>query len=305
MADSGRQYRDGDYYMKKDIKFMLGVARNVRYIARSPTFLLPRDEMVRLYIRVKTKQWLMNRFHKVILPPEEVLGIKIDYTHFNTFCYLLDEVFIRQQYYFVSERQDPLIIDCGSNIGMSIVYFKILYPESRIVAFEPYKEAFDKLRNNVESNKIENVDIYHKAIYNKEGTIDFFYNPEHIGSLRMSTSRDRLKIETVNIGLRKVESVLLSSYIQEMVDLLKMDVEGAELGVIVELANRNKLNMIKELIVEYHHHIKKEDDRLSEMLKILEDHRFGYQIRSELALPYKKGKCQDILIYAYQKSIGI
>lgn len=84
-----------------------------------------------------------------------------------------------------------------------------------------------------------------------------------------------------------------------------MDIEGAELDVIEDLANRNRLKLIREAIIEYHHHIRKEDDSLSELLKILESHGFGYQIRSKFALPYEKGISQNIMVYAYQKPLGV
>ena len=234
--------------MKSDIRFMLNVLKTAWNVARSRTFPLAKSMVLRSYIRLKTKQWLLNRFNRVPSPPEDVLGVKMDYTHFNTLCYLFDEMVIRQQYCFACDRPDPLIIDCGSTIGMSIVYFKTLYPQSRIVAFEPFEEAYEKLYKNVRSNKLENVDLHKKAVHGREGTIDFFYNPVHVGSLRMSTSRHRLEVETAHVGHREVESVLLSSYIQEPVDLLKMDIEGAELCVMRELADRDKLSMIGELI---------------------------------------------------------
>ena len=50
---------------------------------------------------------------------------------------LYEDIFINRVYEFEASRPDPRIIDCGSNIGMSVLYFKHVYPEARIVGFEP------------------------------------------------------------------------------------------------------------------------------------------------------------------------
>ena len=55
------------------------------------------------------------------------------------------------------------------------------------------------------------------------------------------------------------------------------------------------------MAIEYHHHMKPEDDNLSKILKILEENGFGYQVNTYLRPPLNKNEFQDILIYAYQK----
>src|SRR5260370_28727380 len=50
---------------------------------------------------------------------------------------LYREIFLARAYFFRSEASSPLIFDCGSNIGLSILFFKHLYPNCRIVSFEP------------------------------------------------------------------------------------------------------------------------------------------------------------------------
>ena len=79
------------------------------------------------------------------------------------------------------------------------------------------------------------------------------------------------------------------------------DIEGAELEVIEELSNTRKLCFIKQMVIEYHHHIVGESDVFSKMLKLLEDAGFGYQIESQLCKPLIREQFQDILVYAYRK----
>ncbi len=113
----------------------------------------------------------------------DVADHKIMYCTYNDFLYLFREIFINQDYYFNTKNISPIIIDCGSNIGLSVLYFKLIYPNSEIIAFEPDEDAFLCLKTNVEINQLDSIDIINKALSKKDGPIDFFYNGDHPGSL--------------------------------------------------------------------------------------------------------------------------
>jgi FkbM family methyltransferase len=226
----------------------------------------------------------------------DILGYKIKYIDLWMLKLIFNEIFLYEEYYFLAENDHPVIIDCGSNIGMSILYFKTLYPESRIVAFEPGREAYMCLEKNIKDNHLSSVSLHNCALSDKEGEIDLYYDPSNLGALCMSIKPQRLYKEKV-----KVKTELLSKYINEDVDFLKMDIEGAELEVITELAKAKKLKSIKQMIIEYHHHFIKDRDAFSGILRILEDAGFGYQLGSELKKPFKAEEFQDIIIYAYRK----
>ena len=225
-----------------------------------------------------------------------VLGRKVKYCQYEAFSFLFNEIFINQSYLFKSEKKTPFIIDCGSNIGISILYFKALYPTAEIIAFEPEKDAFSCLAQNVEESKFNSVSINQKAVSAKEGKIAFYYDDENPGSLIASSIQDRIPKQK-----REVEAVRLSEYIDKDIDFLKMDIEGAELDVIEEVSDAGKLHYIKQMVIEYHHHIKKDDDVMSKILQLLENAGFGYQIESCILRPFQQKQFQDILIYAYQK----
>ena len=53
-----------------------------------------------------------------------------------SFIWQFKEIFVDEIYKFDSKDEEPVIYDCGANIGMSCLYFKILYPKARITAFE-------------------------------------------------------------------------------------------------------------------------------------------------------------------------
>src|SRR5690242_15479864 len=71
----------------------------------------------------------------------------------NFYMQYKDE-FINRIYQFDAVRQNPLIIDGGSNIGMSILYFKRIYPDARIIGFEPDPDIYQLLNNNLSKNNI-------------------------------------------------------------------------------------------------------------------------------------------------------
>lgn len=261
---------------------------------------IPRKEVLRAYAKLGLKGRLFRILKRTPASPEKIFGFSVDYINYQSFSILFDGIFSRQHYYFHSHRPDPLIIDCGSNIGMAILYFKRIYPESRVIAFEPWREAFDKLANNVASNDLSHVSLHRKAVHNKVGTVFLFRGENDPGSLR--TSIHEARVWNAKKIKQEARAICLSDYIVEHIDLLKLDIEGAESGVIEELAACNKLELIHELIVEYHHHINPRDDRLSEMLRTLECHGFGYQLQADFSLPHQKGSFQNVLVYAYRKS---
>ncbi len=228
-----------------------------------------------------------------------VADYKVQFCHYKDFVHLFNEICVNNEYYFIADNDRPNIIDCGSNIGMSVLYFKMLYPKAKIKAFEPGIEAFECLKANVEENALEDVELHNIALSDKNGIVDFYCESGNAGSLRMSTKKNRV----VKSEKRSVVVSVLSHYIVVEVDLLKIDVEGAEMEIMCELVSSHKLKHVKQIVIEYHHHLTNDHDNLSSMLSLLESAGFGYQIGGDLRRPLLKNQFQDIIIYAYQKNI--
>ena len=227
----------------------------------------------------------------------KILGYKVNYLSAEFFRYLFNEIFINLEYNFSTDKKNPKIIDCGSNIGMSILFFKMLYPEADVIAFEPDIRAFECAQNNIQDNSLKNVNLINAAILDKDGEIPFYFDDKTPGSLCMSTNPDRSQG-----SVTMVKSHCLSPFIDSEIDLLKMDIEGAEIVVLPELYASGKLAKIRQLVIEYHHHINEEEDNLSEFLSILEKAKFGYQLRTHWDHKCGHQSFQDVVIYAYRKS---
>jgi FkbM family methyltransferase len=243
-----------------------------------------------LALRIKLARFSVHDASK----PTEILGMKLYSSSLVTLSYLLHEIFVRREYAFAPDGDEPFILDCGSNIGISILFFKKLFPHARVIGFEPDKSTFELLSRNVSENGLSDVSLHNVALSSTIGDATFFSNSRQThGTLKMSLLQQRIDGET-----QQVPCVTLSSFVQGPVDLLKMDIEGAEMGVMQEVAAAGALKGVRAIVIEYHHHIRSEDG-LSEMLRLLEDHSFRYDVGAEL--PPKPGKFQDILLRAYEK----
>jgi len=225
----------------------------------------------------------------------------LSYPDEKTFKGLFDQIFIWREYATKIHSETPLIIDCGSNIGLSVIFFKREYPLSRIIGFEPDAESFGFLKENIQRNKLSNIKIYNSAVYDVAGTINFYSDLDRKSFVGMSATK-RLTEKNLRLKVSKVPSVLLSDYFLEPVDLLKMDIEGSELKVIRELHYKRKLCFVNQMFIEYHHDMTNSDNSLGELLSILELEEFQYIFNSLYTPPYHKyqQKAYSFLIYAYR-----
>jgi len=225
---------------------------------------------------------------------EKFLNFKICAYDYFTLNLLIKEIFFSHEYYFETNVDHPMIIDCGANIGISVLYFKMMFPHSKILAFEPNPHAYQLLKRNININKLENVEIKNVALYDEEKEISFFIS--NLGAPNASVRKDRGGERELIVKTQK-----LSSYLQnvEIIDLIKIDVEGAESNIIDDLVKTSTLNKAKTYLIEYHHNINQDRSKLSVFLKKFESHGFSYNLRTNY-IPGKR--FQDIFIHFYRES---
>ncbi len=233
-------------------------------------------------------QFLKNGHHQI-----KFFNHLIKYLDYEELVYIFREIFIYKDYYFISNNTKPCIVDLGSNIGLSLLFFKMIYPESEIMAFEADDKTFEILKYNILKNNILDVTLYNKAVSNSIGKITFYYDPNKPGCGRSGIMSKDLP------ACKEIEAVMLSDYINRQVDFLKMDIEGAEGLVLAELANSGRLHYIKKMVFEYHTNLNSEKNKLSEILRILEDHNFGYQISTPNRGFLPEKSVESFLIFAY------
>jgi len=182
----------------------------------------------------------------------------------NFYMQYKDE-FVRRIYHFDSQRRDPLIIDAGSNIGMSLLYFKHTYPQARVIAFEPDPTIFGILQENVTRNRLADVTLINAGLSAQAGKVTF--TPD--GSAGGHVGGGHAAIE--------VRMERLSGYLHEPVDFLKLNIEGEELPVLQEAADSGKLRQVRELVLEYHGWSGGEQ-QLGHILDLLDCHGYRYLV---------------------------
>lgn len=183
---------------------------------------------------------------------ENLLGYRISFFTYSQIVNLFEEIFIYQVYKFKSPVNSPNIIDCGSNIGLSILYFKKLYPLANILSFEPDEATFSLLENNIKINNLQNISLVNIALSDKEEKAFLYKTSALPGSLNMSLVKSNRHPIKQTTSAKK-----LSDYINHPIHLIKVDVEGSEVKILNDFSTSEKKMVIHKMIVEYHPSITK------------------------------------------------
>lgn len=205
---------------------------------------------------------------------EEIDGQIFHYLDSRLFDYNFREVFLNEEYYFRPNRSDPTIVDCGSNIGLSTLYFKKIFPEAKIHAIEAHPRTFETLVKNVKSNNLSDVLLNNVAVVGNDETETLLFSAEG-GDLRSTRIRDLRDGSPIKINEITVPSAKLSSLLPEHVDLLKMDIEGSEIEVLEEI--EDKLWTVDQILIEYHYIPGRTTRSIGDFLSFLE--RAGFECR--------------------------
>ena len=201
--------------------------------------------------------------------------LNLHFTDVASFCYSKKEIFEDQIYAFPSISQSPRIIDCGANIGMSTIFFALKYPHAKIISFEPDPTTFKILQLNIDQINNSNIQLIHKAAWIAEDRL--LFNPDGADGGKISLCKNE------NANSVEVDATDLRIFLQEPVDMLKMDIEGSEKTVIPHC--NDLLRNVKNLFIEYHGSYK-DNDSLLNILNILRKTGFIFRLR-ELSVEKK------------------
>ena len=210
----------------------------------------------------------------------------------QSYLHSLEELFADEVYRFATDNPAPYIIDCGANWGLSIIYFKKLYPGAKILAFEPDEAIAAILEKNMASFGYEDVQLRKKAVWHSATTLQFSSDHSLGGHLTHNSETATSSVATVD----------LLPYLQEQpIDFLKLDIEGAEYEVLRHCAPG--LSNVARIFVEYHSR-PGEKQMLPELLTILRDAGFTLYIK-EAAINKKHPFLQERLPYFYDMQLNI
>lgn len=154
---------------------------------------------------------------------------------------------------------NPLILDLGSNIGATIIDFKSIYPNSKIIGYEMDNDNFNLSLKNCEG--LQNVTIFNTPVwhcienvsYNKNEFTDAFFINES------ADTTNKIKIKSTTL-----KKIITDNGIS-VIDYLKMDIEGVELKIF-EDSDLSWLDIVLSLNIEFH---KIHPDQLQEYIDLL------------------------------------
>lgn len=183
-----------------------------------------------------------------------------------SFIWQYKEIFADESYKFQNNSQTPVIYDCGANIGISCLFFSKNYPKAVIKAFEVDPNIVKILKKNLDKNNIKNVEVINKAVWISNDGVDISLEGSDGASIYSK------------INQTKVPSLRLKDLFEreEKIDMLKIDIEGAEYDVLMDC--QNLLNKVENIFIEYHSFIDS-NQKLSEILGVLEKNKFRYFIK--------------------------
>ncbi len=245
---------------------------------------------------IRTQSRLV-RFHSDAPCRVRIGDFELESFSSDRLAFLHREIFIELSYYFCASRPEPLIVDGGSNIGVSVAFFKTLYPSARVLAFEPAERAYGLLERNV--GTVPGVELHRVALGRDNGVVSFYEREDDPASLVQSTRPERLSTDRT----ASVEQRRLSEFLDGDVDLVKLDLEGAEGAVLEDLADSGAIARVRQLIVEYHHQLNPERDSVGAFLERLRGFGFHYHLTAHEPLRWRDStapRAQDVLVHAFR-----
>jgi FkbM family methyltransferase len=153
-----------------------------------------------------------------------------------------EKVFVWRDYDLEYPSAVRTVVDAGANVGFSAVFFACRFPQARIIAVEPQRENFRLLRRNV--SYYPNVTPVEAAIWSRDTEVGLANPADRVDSYRYDPAAVGEPIQALSVPS------LLNRFAVDIVDVLKVDIEGAEKELFA--ARPSWVNRVRMFIVELH-----------------------------------------------------
>jgi FkbM family methyltransferase len=125
------------------------------------------------------------------------------------------------------------IMDVGANRGQSALLFRTLFPNARILSFEPHPDTYAKLQANIAQSP--NVQAFNLALGDSAGEVDFFEYDNPLINSRVADAayaqRKGFTPRVINVTQRTIDD-FSTAHGLDRIDFLKIDTEGFERSVL-------------------------------------------------------------------------
>jgi len=174
------------------------------------------------------------------------------YTYDDSIWLLMREIYFLEIYGSIKNYKG-IVIDAGAHCGSFSI--PVSFYSNEVISIEPDPINLKILELNKIINSRDNIKILPFALYSKKEEL-VFIRDEISGSGKIQIEGNGIKIKTITLD------EILENY--KEIELLKIDIEGAEFDVLMNTKNINK---IKKIIGELHYEDKKLRDELEKFLK--------------------------------------
>ncbi len=148
----------------------------------------------------------------------------------STDLYAYEKIFKDKEYASENIINPEVIVDAGANVGFASVFFANRYPSARILAIEPEPSNYRQLVLN--TKPYHRVKCIQGALWHEEGSANLFNPCEgNLGFMLDRAAREHAHVQIAPTTLITIPRLIESEAI-ERINLLKIDIEGSELGVL-------------------------------------------------------------------------
>lgn len=187
-------------------------------------------------------------------------------------------------------KEGDVVVDLGANIGyFTLLAAKLVGPEGKVYAFEPEPKNYYYLQKNIKLNNYNYVLAFQKAVSDRNGKTKLYicdYDTGHHTINKFNGIENYSKGRTTKEKSIEIETITLDDFLKgkvNQVDVIKMDVEGAEALALAGMDNILKKNKGIKMFVEFFPLLIENMGNSSRefVRKILEDYKFSIYIISD------------------------
>ena len=173
-----------------------------------------------------------------------MLEYEVRYSDLMSFCPQWKDIFVDGALDFEARSPSPRILDCGANVGVASLYFKRRYPAARVTAYEADPALFAMTKANLAANGAGDVDTVNAAVWTSNGRVTF--RAEGSDSGMIDGLAGAVAGPAVDVPSLRLRDIIAG----EEIDLLKLDIEGAEDSVLADC--ESVLHRVHAIVMDLH-----------------------------------------------------
>jgi len=210
-----------------------------------------------------------------------MLDYELKYSDLLSFCPQWHDIFIDGALEYRADSASPRILDCGGNLGLASLFFKRRFPSARITAYEADPALFEILRANLDANGAADVETVHAALWTTNGRVTF--QAEGSDSGMIGTLSGVVAGKSVDVPSLRLRD-LIERDANGRIDLLKLDIEGAEDAVLADC--EPVLHRVGAIVMDLHE-FDPVDRQAPRVLELLARNGFIYAVDEFVPQPWR------------------